>query len=65
MLCSPPCAAATVTGSWCVLAGAGVGAIRDNFEGSKLSRKLDCAARRITVTNLITCTLETGTFYSV
>lgn len=43
---------------------AGVGAIRDNFEGSKLSRKLDCAACRITVTNLITCTLETGTFHS-
>ena len=48
-----------------MVAGAGVGAIWVNFEGSKLSHKLDCAACRITVTSLIICTLETGTFYFV
>lgn len=48
-----------------MVAGLGVGTTWDNFEGSKLPRKLDCAVGRITATNLITCTRETGMFYPV
>lgn len=47
------------------MAGLGVGTTWDNFAGSKLPSKLDCAIGWITATKLITCTLETGMFYSV